>query len=92
MLKLKVEDIIVIHKGELIPVDGEIIEGKASVNSLYLTGQPIINEVTIGNKVYEGIILIEGELKIKVSKIPEEYNKTDLSLKDLNVTSKLNSI
>jgi len=87
---LKPQDIIVIHKGELIPVDGEIIEGRASVNSLYLTGQPIINEVTIGNKVREGIILIEGELKIKVSKLPEEYNKTDLSLKDLNVTSKLN--
>lgn len=87
---LRLEDIIIIHKGELIPVDGEIIDGKASVNSLYLTGQPIINEVTIGNKVHEGIILIEGELKIKVSRIPEEYNKTDLSLKDLNVTSSLN--
>ena len=86
---LKIEDIIVVHKGELIPVDGEIIEGEASVNSLYLTGQPIINEVTIGNKVHEGIILIDGELKIKVSKIPEEYIKTDLSLKDLNITSKL---
>ena len=31
---LKIDDIIVVHKGELIPVDGEIIEGKASVNSL----------------------------------------------------------
>ena len=87
---LKLEDIIVIHKGELIPADGKIIEGKASVNSLYLTGQPIINEVTIGNKVYEGIILIEGEVKIKVCKIPKEYSKTDLSLKELNVTAKLN--
>ena len=87
---LKLEDIIVIHKGELIPVEGEIVEGKASVNSLYLTGQPIINEVTIGNKVYEGVILIEGELKVKVSKIPEEYNKTDLLLKELDVTAKLN--
>jgi len=87
---LKLEDIIVVHKGELIPVDGEIIEGKASVNSLYLTGQPIVNEVTIGNKVYEGIILINGDLKIKVNKLPEEYNKNDLSLKNLNVTAKLN--
>lgn len=87
---LKIEDIIVIHKGELIPVDGEIIEGKASISSLYLTGQPIINDVNIGNKVYEGIILMEGELKVKVTKVPEEYNKTNLSLNDLNVTSKLN--
>jgi len=88
--KLKIDDIIVVHKGELIPADGEIIQGKASVNSLYLIGQPIINEVTIGNMVHEGIILIEGELKIKVSNIPKEYNKTDLLLKDLNVTAKLN--
>jgi len=87
---LKLGDIIVIHKGELIPIDGEIVDGKASVNSLYLTGQPIINEVSIGNKVHEGIILIEGELKIKVGKVPEEYNKTDLSLNDLNVTAKIN--
>jgi len=86
---LKHGDIIAIHKGELIPTDGEIVEGKASVNSLYLTGQPIINEVNIGNKVYEGIIIIEGELKIKVSRIPEEYDKTDLSLKDLNITTRL---
>ena len=87
---LKIDDMIVVHKGELIPADGEIIEGKASVNSLYLTGQPIINEVTIGNKVYEAIILIEGELKIKVSNVPQEYHKTDLLLKDLNITAKLN--
>ncbi|HEY5588780.1 MAG TPA: cation-transporting P-type ATPase, partial [Candidatus Paceibacterota bacterium] len=87
---LKIDDIIVVHKGELIPADGEIIEGKASVNSLYLTGQPIINEVTIGNKVYETIVLIEGELKIKVSNVPQEYHKTDLLLKDLNITAKLN--
>ena len=87
---LKIGDIIAIHKGELIPIDGEIIEGRASVNSLYFTGQPIVNEVNVGNKVHEGIILIEGELKIKVIKVTEEYNKADLSLKDLNVTSKLN--
>ena len=86
---LKIGDLISIHKGELIPTDGEIIEGNATVNSLYHTGQPIINEVNVGNKVYEGIILIEGELKIKVSRIPEEYKKEDLSLKDLNVTARL---
>lgn len=86
---LKLGDVIVVHKGELVPTDGEIIEGNASVNSLYLTGQPIINRVNIGNKVFEGIIVIDGELKIRVSRIPEEYNKTDLSLKDLNITERL---
>ena len=86
---LKLGDIIVIHKGELVPADGEIIDGKASANSLYLTGQPIINEVKIGNKVFEGIILVEGEVRIKVSKIPEEYNKSNLLLEDLNVSRKV---
>jgi len=74
----------------VIPTDGEIIEGKAYVNSLYLTGQPITNEVSIGNTVYEGIIIVEGELKIKVSRVPEEYREAELSLKNLKVNSNLN--
>lgn len=86
---LQIGDTVCIHQGEIVPIEGEVLGGKAMVNSLYYTGQPVISSIVEGNKVYEGIIVISGELKIRVLKIPEMLSKNDLPFEKLVLNRKV---
>jgi cation-transporting P-type ATPase C len=86
---LNIGDTVCIHRGEVVPIEGEVFEGKAIVNSLYYTGQPFISSIAEGHKVYEGVIVLSGELKIRVLKIPEMLNKNDLPFEKLALNEKV---
>ncbi len=70
--KVKVFDIIVVNPGEKIPMDGEIIEGKSSLNTVALTGESAPLSVDVGDYVMSGCININGSIRIKVMKLFEE--------------------
>ena len=70
---LKIDDVISVHEGEVIPVQGEVIEGSALVNMLHYTGQPAISRISGGGKIHEGLSVLSGNLKIKVEKLPQVY-------------------
>jgi potassium-transporting ATPase ATP-binding subunit len=70
---LKVDDVVIVETGELIPADGEIIEGVATVNESAVTGEsaPVIREaggdrsaVTGGTKV------VSDSLKVRITAAP----------------------
>ena len=61
-------DIIIVKPGERIPLDGVVIEGEASLDTSALTGESKYSDVTINKKVLSGSIVINGHLKIKVTK------------------------
>lgn len=65
-------DHIVIHAGELIPIDGKIIEGYASVDQHAMTGesQPIPKEM--GDSVLAGTVAIEGKIIIEIEKCGQD--------------------
>jgi K+-transporting ATPase ATPase B chain len=74
-LNLRRGDFVLIRKGELVPGDGEIVEGTALVDESAITGEsaPVIREsggdrsgVTGGTKV------IEGTIKVKITSNPGE--------------------
>lgn len=65
--QVEVGDIIVVYPGELIPVDGEIIKGQASVNQASLTGEALPVEVTDGNSVFASTFLLEGKIYVRCS-------------------------
>lgn len=65
--QLEIGDIVLVEAGELIPSDGEVTEGVASVNEAAITGEsaPVIREaggdrsaVTAGTRVMEGTIKV----------------------------------
>src|SRR6185503_14725350 len=69
---LSVGDIVVVKAGELIPLDGEVIEGVASVDESAITGEsaPVIREsggdrsaVTGGTKVLSDFLIIRCTAK-----------------------------
>ena len=58
--------------GDQIPVDGTVVKGAASVNQASLTGESAAVLRTIGDTVYAGTAIEEGELYIQVMGEPEE--------------------
>lgn len=62
-------DIIVVKTGEKIPLDGNVIEGFATVDTSALTGESVPRELKIGDEAISGCINTNGVIKIKVTKL-----------------------
>lgn len=63
------KDLIVVHMGNVIPFDGNIIRGEGLVNQASLTGESMPVEKKEGGYVYAGTVLEEGELTIQVKEV-----------------------
>lgn len=62
-------DRIVVRTGGMIPLDGKICEGEASVNQASMTGESLPVCKTVGSYVYAGTVVEEGECVIAVEKV-----------------------
>jgi P-type Cu+ transporter len=65
---VKIGDIVLVKPGEKIPVDGEIIEGQASIDESMLTGESIPVDKGIGDPVVGATINQSGSIKVKTTK------------------------
>ncbi|MCK4952416.1 cation-translocating P-type ATPase, partial [Candidatus Bathyarchaeota archaeon] len=65
-------DMVVIHPGEKIPVDGKVIEGEASVNQASITGESIPVDKKIGSEVFAGTINQRGFLLVETTKVGKD--------------------
>ncbi|MHA2203800.1 MAG: heavy metal translocating P-type ATPase, partial [Candidatus Hodarchaeales archaeon] len=70
--QVTIEDIVIVKPGWMIPVDGAIIQGNASINEAKITGEPIPVEKQIDDPVFAGTICDSGALQIKVTKVGKE--------------------
>ena len=68
----KIGDIFLAKTGELIPVDGIVVDGDASIDESNLTGESIPVNKSINNEVYASTILKSGYLRIKATKNGED--------------------
>lgn len=59
-------DYVRVHMGNVIPFDGEVVEGEAMVNQASLTGESVPAEKVAGATVYAGTVVEEGEITICV--------------------------
>lgn len=66
------DDTILIKPGSKIPVDGKIVKGNGVIDMSMLTGESIPQDVTEGDKVYEGTINIQSTFTIKAEKVGEK--------------------
>ncbi len=65
---VEVGETIVIKPGEKVPMDGVVIEGRSTLNTLALTGESVPRDVEVGQQVISGCVNISGLLKVKVEK------------------------
>ncbi len=63
-----VGETIVVKPGEKIPLDGTIIEGATSINTLALTGESIPRDAAKGDGVISGCINISGLIRVKTTR------------------------
>jgi Zn2+/Cd2+-exporting ATPase len=70
--EVKAGDLIHVEMGERVPVDGTIINGKASLNESTLTGESELKVKTVGDKVFESTLNEAGFLEIKAEKVGED--------------------
>lgn len=63
-----VGETIVVKPGEKIPLDGTVVEGSSSLNTVALTGESLPRDVAPGDDVISGCINISGLLNIRVNK------------------------
>ena len=62
-------DEVIVHAGNMIPFDGDVVGGEATVNQSSLTGESIPVKKENGSYVYAGTVVEEGELVISVRKV-----------------------
>ncbi|MBQ7458099.1 MAG: cadmium-translocating P-type ATPase [Bacteroidales bacterium] len=66
--EIKIDDIIVVKPGEKVPVDGIVIEGKSSLDTVAISGESVPRSVGAGDEIYSGCVNLSGVLRTRAVK------------------------
>lgn len=66
--QVRVGETIVIRPGERVPLDGVIIEGATSLNTVALTGESLPREAAVGDEVISGCVNLQGVIRVRTTK------------------------
>ena len=66
--QVEVAETIIIKPGEKVPLDGIVIEGTTSLNTVALTGESVPREIVEGDEVISGCINLSGVIKVRTTK------------------------
>lgn len=66
--KIEVGTIITVTSGEKIPIDGIVVSGRSSLDTMALTGESLPKEISEGDEVLSGCVNLNGVLRIKTTK------------------------
>ncbi len=65
-------DIVVVRPGEVVPVDGEVVSGQATLNQATITGEAMPVEAGIGAPVFAATIATLGSLRVRTTRIGKD--------------------
>ena len=74
--EIKIDDIIVIKPGEIVPLDGVVIEGNSSLDTSALTGESLPRNIELNDEILAGVINLTGVIRVKVTK---EFGESTVS-------------
>ena len=66
--KVKIGDLFIVKPGEIVPLDGEIVEGKTMINTSSITGESLPRSASKEDKILSGVVNIESPITIKATK------------------------
>ncbi|MEM6405365.1 MAG: heavy metal translocating P-type ATPase [Pseudomonadota bacterium] len=69
---LRMQDIIVVHAGETVPIDGTVTDGQASIDQCVLTGEFQPAEKEVGDQVFASTIVLSGSIHVQVKKTGQD--------------------
>lgn len=67
--QIQVDDIVIIRSGASLPVDGLVIDGRASIDEAFLTGEALPREIGPGDEVTGGTVDTVGSFKYRVTRV-----------------------
>lgn len=70
--EVKIGETVIVKPGEKIPLDGRVLEGVSSLNTVALTGESMPRDVSVGMEVISGCVNLSGVLKVQVEKAYSE--------------------
>lgn len=88
---IQIGSIVVVHAGDIVPVDGVVQSGMASIDQHILTGESIPVEKVSGEEVYAMTVVLSGQLHIEVQKTGSESNAAKIT-QLLNKTADFKSV
>ncbi|HEY0293405.1 MAG TPA: heavy metal translocating P-type ATPase [Hansschlegelia sp.] len=77
--RLKVGDVIAVHTGEAVPVDGEVVDGMAMIDQHTLTGESAPVEKLKGDRVLASTTLIAGKVRVAVTSAGDQTTSAKLA-------------
>ena len=66
--EVKMGETVIVKPGEKIPLDGRVLEGSSSLNTVALTGESMPRDASVGMEVISGCVNLSGVLKVQVEK------------------------
>ncbi len=66
--EVKVGEIIVIQPGEKVPMDGVVIDGRSSLDTVALTGESVPRSISEGDEILSGCVNKTGVLRVRTTK------------------------
>ena len=66
--EVQVGEIIVIQPGEKVPMDGVVIEGNSSLDTVALTGESVPRSIHVGDDILSGCVNQSGVLRVRTTK------------------------
>ena len=70
--EVKMGETVIVKPGEKIPLDGRVLEGSSSLNTVALTGESMPRDISAGMEVISGCVNLSGVLKVQVEKAYSE--------------------
>lgn len=70
--EVMIGETVIVKLGEKIPLDGRVLEGSSSLNTVALTGESMPRDVSAGMEVISGCVNLSGVLKVQVEKAYSE--------------------
>lgn len=65
---VSVGSIVIVKPGEKVPLDGVVIEGTSSLNTVALTGESLPRDIGVGEEAASGCVNLSGLLRLKITK------------------------
>ena len=77
--RLQKGDIIVVNTGEVVPVDGHVVEGMAMIDQHALTGESTPAEKGVGDRVFASTVMVAGKVYVSVETSGSETASAKIS-------------
>ena len=66
--QVAIGETIIVKPGEKIPIDGVVITGSSTLNTVALTGESMPREITVDDEVVSGCVNLSGLIKVRTTK------------------------